>query len=77
MPFIDANGLLVLLPAAIYLNQWAAAVTFDTKIYVVQGVELLAGAINIALMSMNMRDGFKMTGKLKQLFDCVVTGEDF
>ena len=65
MPFIGANGLLILVPAAIYLDQLAASGTFDTNFYVVQGLELLAGGINIALMSMNMRDGFKMTGKFK------------
>lgn len=64
MRFIGANGLLVLLPAAIMLDQWAASGSFDTKFYIVQGLELLAGAINLSLMSLNMRDGLKMTGKL-------------
>lgn len=65
MPFIGMNGLLVLLPSAIFLDQWATAGSFDTKFYAVQGLELLAGAINLALMGMNMRDGLKMTGKLR------------
>lgn len=65
MPFIGANGLLILLPAAILLDQWAASGSFDTKFYVVQGLEILAGAINLFLMSMNIRDGLKMTGKLR------------
>jgi hypothetical protein len=60
----DINGLLILLPAAIVLNQWAASGSFDAKFYIVQGLELLAGAINQLLMSFNMRDGLKMTGRL-------------
>jgi hypothetical protein len=63
MPFIAANGLLILLPAAIFLDQWAASGIFDTKFYIVQGLELVAGAINLTLMSLNIRDGLKMTGK--------------
>ncbi len=63
MPFIAANGLLVLTPCAIFLNQWASIGVFDTKFYVVQGIELLAGAINLSLMSMNMREGLRLTGK--------------
>ena len=63
MPFIGANGLLVLLPAAIFLDQWATSGSFDTKFYFVQGLELMAGAVNLTLMGLNMRDGLKMTGK--------------
>ena len=64
MRFIGANGLLVLLPAAIVLDQWASSGSFDTKFYIVQGLELLAGATNLLLMSLNMRDGLTMAGKL-------------
>ena len=63
MPFIAANGLLILLPAAIFLDKWASAGSFDSTFYIVQGIELIAGAINITLMSMNIRDGRKLTGK--------------
>ena len=63
MPFIGANGLLVLLPAAIFLDQWASAGSFDTRFYIVQGLELIAGAINLTLMGMNIRDGLRMSGK--------------
>lgn len=63
MPFIAANGLLVLLPAAIFLNLWAAQGAFDSRFYIVQAVELLAGATNLLLMGLNMRDGLKLTGR--------------
>lgn len=65
MPFIAANGLLVLVPCAIVLNRWAAAGSFDTGFYVVQAIELMAGAINLTLMGLNARDGMRMAGRLR------------
>lgn len=65
MPLIAINGLLVLTPCAIFLNRWAAAGAFDSIFYIVQGVELLSGAVNLTLMGMNMRDGLRMAGKLR------------
>lgn len=66
MPFIAANGLLVLTPCAIYLSLWANSGLFDTRFYIVQGVELMAGATNLILMCLNFRDGLQMTGKLRR-----------
>ncbi len=63
MLFIAANGLLVLLPCAIVLDRWASAGAFDTIFYLVQGMELLAGAVNLTLMGMNIRDGIRMSGR--------------
>lgn len=65
MPFIAANGLLVLVPCAIVLNRWAAAGAFDTSFYVVQAIELIAGATNLTLMGLNVRDGLRMAGRLR------------
>ncbi|MDO9118305.1 MAG: hypothetical protein Q7U39_10125 [Nitrospira sp.] len=65
MPFIAANGLLVLLPCAIVLDRLASAGAFDTTFYVVQGIELLAGAVNLTLMGMNIRDGIRMSGRFQ------------
>ena len=64
MPFIAANGLLVLVPCAIVLDRWAAAGSFDTTFYVVQAIELIAGATNLTLMGLNARDGMRMAGRL-------------
>ncbi|UVL74811.1 hypothetical protein [Pseudomonas protegens] len=64
MPFIAANGLLVLVPCAIVLNQWASAGSFDTDFYVVQVIELIAGATNLTLMGLNVRDGLRLSGRL-------------
>jgi len=66
MPFIAANGLLVLMPCAIFLNRWASAGTFDTTFYMVQSVELLAGAMNLTLMGLNIRDGLRMSGRFRK-----------
>ncbi len=65
MPFIAANGLLVMIPCAIFLNDWAAAGTFDSIFYVVQTLELLVGAVNLTLMGMNIRDGIKMSRRFR------------
>jgi hypothetical protein len=65
MAFIAANGLLVLVPCAMVLNRWAAAGTFDTAFYVVQAIELVAGAANLALMGLNVRDKLRSAGRLR------------
>ena len=67
MPFIAANGLLVLVPCAIVLDRWAAAGSFDTSFYAVQAVELIAGATNFVLMGLNVRDGLRMAGCLRAM----------
>lgn len=61
MPIIGANGLLVLIPAAIFLSIKAQAGEFDTWFYTVQVLELLAGATNLFLMGLNIRDGRRMS----------------
>lgn len=65
MPFIAANGLLILIPCAIFLNRWASAGIFDSTFYLVQGLELFAGAVNLTLMGLNIRDGLKMSGRFR------------
>lgn len=61
MPFIAANGLLILIPAALFLASKARAGEFDTVFYVVQAVELIAGAINLTLLGLGIRDGMALT----------------
>lgn len=65
MPFIAGNGLLVLIPAALYLATLASRGEFGGLFYVVQAVELVAGAVNLVLMSLNIRDGFRLTSRLQ------------
>ena len=63
MPIIAINGIVVLIPCALFLASKAQAGAFDAPFYVVQALELVFGAINISLMGMNMRDGRRMTAK--------------
>lgn len=65
MPFIAANGIVILIPSALFLAAKAKAGEFDIGFYAVQALELVAGAINITLLGLNMRDGFKMKGRLR------------
>lgn len=63
MPVIALTGLLLLVPAALFLNAKAQAGEFDTAFYLVQILELLAGASNLTLIAMNIRDGLRLTRK--------------
>jgi len=65
MPFIAANGVLILIPCAIFLAQKSSSGIFDVPFYTVQIIELLAGATNLILLSMSMRDGLKTSGKYR------------
>jgi hypothetical protein len=66
MPFIGVNGILILLPSALYLDRLAANGSFDTSFYLVQGLELIAGGTNLFLMTLNIRDGLKLSGRLRR-----------
>lgn len=65
MPLIVANGVVILIPAALFLAAKARASEFDTVFYVVQALELAAGATNITLLALNMRDGLTMKGSIR------------
>lgn len=65
MPVIGANGILILIPAALFLSWKAGNAEFDATFYGVQALELLAGAVNITLLGLNMRDGLRMKGRLR------------
>ena len=66
MPLIAANGILVLIPSALFLASKARAAEFDGVFYSVQVLELIAGAANISLLGLNMRDGLRMKGWLRR-----------
>lgn len=66
MSFIAANGIMVLIPAALFLAHKARLGEFDGVFYAVQAIELVAGAGNLTLLSLNLRDGLKMTGRLRR-----------
>ncbi|MBN9237608.1 MULTISPECIES: hypothetical protein [Phyllobacteriaceae] len=60
MRVIAANGMLILLPSAYLLAGWAGQGRFDAVFMMVQALELAAGAVNIVLLSLNMRDGLAL-----------------
>jgi hypothetical protein len=64
MRIIAANGLLVLVPAALFLAFKANAGEFGAAFALVQGAELAAGAVNAVLMALNVRDGLRLTGRI-------------
>lgn len=60
MPLIALNGVLILVPAALFLAQKAQDGAFDAVFYTVQVVELAAGAVNATLLAFNLRDGLRL-----------------
>ena len=68
MPIVAINGVLALVPAALFLSIKAQAGQFDTSFALVQAAELAAGAVNLGLMLLNVRDGRRMTaGRRRKL----------
>lgn len=67
MKIIAANGILVLVPSAVFLASKAGAGEFDAAFVAVQAIELIAGAVNITLLSLNMRDGLALRRKPSKL----------
>lgn len=63
MAVIAGNGLLVMVPAALFLSSKAAAAEFDSMFYAVQLLELVVGVLQLTLMGMNFRDGRRLAGK--------------
>lgn len=62
MKLVAVNGLFVLLPCAIWLAWRAETGHFDTAFGVVQLIELVAGAANLRLLLLNLRDGMRLSG---------------
>jgi len=66
MKIIAANGLLILLPSAVFLAMRAGSGQFDTLFYSIQALELIAGATNITLLTANLRDGLAIAARRKK-----------
>jgi sorbitol-specific phosphotransferase system component IIC len=65
MPIIGANGLLVMIPSALFLSMKATAGEFDTLFYGVQAIELIVGVVQLTLLGRNFRSGLRLTGRLR------------
>ncbi|QNH22126.1 hypothetical protein HEP73_03057 [Xanthomonas sp. GW] len=66
MPFIAINGLVILIPSALFLASRATAGVFDARFYAVQVLELLVGGINLTLIGLNVRDGLRLSSRRRQ-----------
>jgi len=66
MPIIAANGIVVLVPAALFLAAKARGGAFDATFYAVQAIELVAGALNLFLLALSLRDGIRLSGRLRR-----------
>lgn len=60
MAVAAANGLLILVPCALTLNSLAARGALDATFYLIQAAELAAGALNLSLLGLNLRDGLRL-----------------
>jgi Na+/H+ antiporter NhaA len=65
MPIIGANGVLVMIPAALYLSMKATAGEFDAPFYAAQALELAVGLVQLTLLARNFRAGLRLSGKLR------------
>lgn len=65
MRIIAANGLVVLVPAALFLAYKAGQGAFDGQFLAVQVLEYAAGLTNLALMGLNIRDGLVLSGHIR------------
>jgi hypothetical protein len=61
--FIAANGA-ILVTLAIWLYLKAAGRHFDMGFWILQGLELALGLLNIVLLSLMARDGMKLSGRI-------------
>ena len=64
MQIVVPIGILVLVPCVLYLGTTASASGLGTYFPEVQALELAAGAVNITLMSLNVRDGLRLTRRI-------------
>ncbi len=67
MPIIALNGIVLLIPCAIFLYIASNKNQFDILFYTVQSVELIAGCINLVLMGLNYRDGKNIKRECEKL----------
>ena len=63
---VSLNGLLVIIPCALYLYGKAATGGFDTGFYLVQALELAAGFTQMILLGLNFREGLTLAGRLRK-----------
>ena len=65
MSIIGANGMLLMIPSAIFLSIKATAGEFDAMFYMVQAIELVVGLIQLTLLGKNFKAGLRLSGRLR------------
>jgi hypothetical protein len=65
MRIVAANGILILVPSVLYLAWKAEHGEFDGWFVAVQTIEYLAGSANLVLMGLNIREGMRLSGRLR------------
>lgn len=66
MRILAGNGLVVMLPSAIWLHMLASAGNFGTQFLVVQAMEFAGALLQLYLLGRNFRDGLKLSGRLRR-----------
>lgn len=66
MRLIAANGMLVMLPSAIWLHMQASARQLGTAFAIVQAIEIAGGLLQLTLLGRNFRDALKLSGRLRR-----------
>jgi hypothetical protein len=62
---MGANAALVLVPCALCLFWLSRDGSLGVAFYAVQAIELLAGAVNVTLLLVNVRAGLQLAGRLR------------
>jgi hypothetical protein len=65
MSVLRLNGLLLMVPLALFLNWKAGSQDFDTTFYVAQAVELLVGLLQLSMLLSNFSSGLLLSGRLR------------
>lgn len=66
MKVVATNGLVILVPCALFLASRAEAGDIGGVFRIVQGLELVTGVINFTLLGLNFRDGMRLSGRLRR-----------
>ena len=70
MRIIALNGLVIMIPSALFLAFRAQAEIFDLWFAIVQAIELAVGLLQISLLGLNARDGRALSAQHPHLRPC-------
>lgn len=67
MMVLATNGLLIMVPSAVFLWLWSSAGRFGALFYTVQAIEIACGLLQLTLLALNARDGFQLTRRKREI----------